>query len=120
MVPEEKEYFKKLLDSQLAELMGKAENTITEMESSSLSFPDPGDRALQESSSIRDLRIRDRERKLITKIQEALDRIDDNSFGICDICEEPIGQKRLKARPVTALCLDCKESQEEMEKRNRE
>jgi DnaK suppressor protein len=63
-----------------------------------------------------ELRIRDRERKLIGKIKEALERIDDGSFGICDECGEDISAQRLKARPVTTLCIDCKKRQEKDEK----
>jgi DnaK suppressor protein len=62
------------------------------------------------------LRIRDRERKLISKIKEALERIEDGTYGYCEACGEPIGEKRLRARPVTTLCIDCKARQEKQEK----
>jgi len=79
-------------------------------------YPDPTDRASLESERNFELRIRDRERKLIGKIKDALDRIEDGSFGICDDCGEDIGEERLKARPVTTLCIDCKTKQEKDER----
>ena len=79
-------------------------------------FPDPTDRATMESDRNFELRIRDRERKLIGKIKEALERIEDGSFGICEECGEDISEERLKARPVTTLCIDCKKRQEKDEK----
>ena len=78
--------------------------------------PDPNDRATIESGRSFELRIRDRERKLLSKIDEAIARIDDGSYGICEDCDEEIGLKRLEARPVTTLCIDCKTIQETKEK----
>jgi len=83
-------------------------------------FPDPNDRASLESDRNFELRIRDRERKLIAKMQEALKRIDDGTFGICDTCGGPISEKRLQARPVTTQCIDCKTKEEKMEKQRGE
>jgi DnaK suppressor protein len=80
------------------------------------SFPDPTDRANLETDRNFLLRIRDRERKLIGKIKEALGRIDDSTFGICEECGEDISEERLKARPVTTLCIDCKTKAEVEEK----
>jgi DnaK suppressor protein len=82
-------------------------------------FPDPTDRASLESNRNSVLRIRDRERKLIFKIEEALKRLDEGEFGICEECGEEIGIERLKARPVTTLCIECKSSQEVEEKKAR-
>jgi DnaK suppressor protein len=79
-------------------------------------FPDPTDRASMESDRNFELRIRDRERRLIRKIREALKRIDDGEFGICESCEEEISESRLRARPVATLCIDCKEEQERRER----
>jgi len=79
-------------------------------------YPDPTDRAALEADRNFLLRIRDRERKLIEKIKEALERIDNGSFGICEVCGRNIGQQRLKARPVTTLCIGCKKKQEAREK----
>ena len=83
-------------------------------------FPDPNDRASLESDRNFELRIRDRERKLIAKMQEALKRIDDGTFGVCDSCGGPISEKRLQARPVTTQCIDCKTKEEKMEKQRGE
>ncbi len=79
-------------------------------------MPDPADRATLESDRNFTLRIRDRERRLIGKIKEALERIENGTYGICESCEEDISEKRLKARPVTTLCIDCKTKQEDEEK----
>ena len=79
-------------------------------------FPDPTDRATLESDRNFMLRIRDRERKLISKIKEAIQRIEDGEFGVCESCGDDIGIDRLKARPVTTLCIDCKRKQEAGEK----
>jgi DnaK suppressor protein len=79
-------------------------------------FPDPTDRAAMESDRNFLLRIRDRERRLILKIKAALERIDENTFGICEVCGEEISEKRLKVRPVTTLCIDCKTREEAEEK----
>ncbi len=80
------------------------------------SFPDPTDQASMETDRNFDLRIRDRERKLIKKIDQALARVKDGSFGSCDSCGGDIGLKRLQARPVTTLCIDCKTAQEQEER----
>jgi len=119
MGPEEIAHFKRILTAQLEELTGKAEETLNDMESAPANFPDPTDRAMQESDHTRELRIRDRERKLISKIRETLARINNGTFGMCEICEEPIDMERLKARPVTTLCIECKTKQEELERRQK-
>jgi len=82
-------------------------------------FPDPTDRASLEANRNFILRIRDRERKLMAKIQEALRRLDEGEYGICEACGEKIDVARLKARPVTTLCIDCKSNQEIEERKNR-
>jgi len=82
------------------------------------SFPDPTDQASMETDRNFDLRIRDRERKLIKKVNQALTRVKEGSFGICESCGGNISVKRLQARPVTTLCIDCKTSQE-IEERTR-
>jgi DnaK suppressor protein len=111
------DYFKNILIEEMKVLQGEAGKTVTEMTTEALSFPDPTDRATQESDRNFELRIRDRERKLINKIKDALDRIESNEFGICDDCGEEIGEARLKARPVTTQCIDCKMVAEEKERR---
>jgi len=109
------EYFRKLLSSMLEEAQQKGDSTLEELTDSNEVFADPADRATAESDRSFTLRIRDRERRLIRKIQAALQRIDDGSYGICDDCGEEIGVPRLKARPVTKLCINCKSKQEEDE-----
>lgn len=110
------EYFRGVLLEEMRTLLGEAGKTVSEMTEDSTNFPDPTDRATQESDRNFELRIRDRERRLINKIKEALERIDDGSFGTCDTCGEEIGEGRLKARPVTTLCIDCKIEEEKREK----
>ena len=109
--------YKKQLQALLSELMEKSDETINGMENQRADFADPADRASFESSRHRELRIRERELNLIFKIKSALKRIDEGTFGICEECGGPIDAKRLRARPVTTMCIDCKTAQEEMEKR---
>lgn len=109
-------YFKELLIKRQEELLAEAGKTVVDMSDKEESFPDPTDRASLESDRNFLLRIRDRERKLIVKIREALDRIENGTFGICEVCGEEISEERLKARPVTTLCIDCKTDEEEKEK----
>lgn len=113
---EKMQAFKKLLNQKINELLSEAGKTVSEMTSGKENYPDPNDRASLESDRNFELRIRDRERKLIMKMQEAIKRIDDGTFGICEVCSGPISEKRLMARPVTTLCIDCKTKQEKMEK----
>lgn len=110
------EEFRQLLQQKLDDLLSEADRTVAGMTDTKENFPDPTDRAALESDRNFLLRIRDRERKLISKIQEAMERIDDGSYGICEACGEEIGAKRLLARPVTTLCFDCKKRQEATEK----
>jgi len=116
MEKEKLEHFRAILLEEMRGLLGEAEKTVSEMTVDSTNFPDPTDRATQESDRSFELRIRDRERKLINKIREALERIDEGEFGICESCGEEISDGRLKARPVTTLCIDCKMEQERQEK----
>lgn len=109
------EYFRKLLTNMLEEAQQKGDSTIEELTDSNEVFADPADRATAESDRAFTLRIRDRERRLIRKIQAALQRIEDGTFGQCEDCGEDIGVPRLKARPVTRLCINCKSKQEEDE-----
>jgi DnaK suppressor protein len=110
------EYFRGLLQDQLDELIDEALKTVNGMTNLKDTFPDPTDRAALETDRNFLLRIRDRERKLIEKIKEALDRIDNGQFGVCELCGKEIGEKRLMARPVTTLCIECKKKQEAREK----
>jgi len=110
------ERYRKLLLHQMSELMGKAEGTVDDLVTDNENFPDLTDRASAEADRNFGLRVRDRERKLIIKIKEALKRVEDGTFGTCEVCGEPIDPKRLEARPVTTLCIDCKIEQEREEK----
>ena len=102
--------FRSLLEEQRDELLSEAGRTVAGMTDAKENFPDPTDRAALESDRNFLLRIRDRERKLINKINDALERIEDGSYGICDSCGEDISEERLLARPVTTLCIDCKKA----------
>jgi DnaK suppressor protein len=108
--------YKTMLTQKINELLSEAGKTVSEMTNGKETYPDPNDRASLESDRNFELRIRDRERKLIMKMQEAIKRIEDGTFGICEVCSGPISEKRLMARPVTTLCIDCKTKQEKMEK----
>jgi len=108
--------FRGLLQQQMDELLHDAGKTVSGMTEEKTNFPDPTDRASLESDRNFELRIRDRERKLINKIRQAIERIDDGTFGLCENCEEEIGVERLRARPVTTLCIDCKTEQERIER----
>ncbi len=110
------EYFRKLLQDKLNELLNEADRTLEEMTATDSKVADPADRATLESDRSFELRIRDRERKLIKKIKTALERIDEGTYGICEECGEEIGIKRLEARPVTTMCIECKSRQEKEEK----
>ena len=117
MTPEKLEFFRHILNQKINELLEEAGKTVSEMTNSiKENYPDPNDRASLESDRNFELRIRDRERKLILKMQEAIKRIDDRVFGNCDVCGGLISEKRLMARPVTTSCIDCKMKQEKMEK----
>ncbi len=108
-------YFSEMLNTMLEEAKQKGDNTIEDLTGSAELFADPADRATAESDRSFTLRIRDRERRLIRKISEALQRIEDGTYGECEECGESIGVPRLKARPVTTLCINCKSRQEEGE-----
>ena len=112
------EQFKERLNGMIEELESEVNTTVEAMRDREGLFPDPTDRATLESDRNLELRIRDRERKLRKKIDEALERIKDGSFGVCEVCEEEIGFERLMARPVTTLCINCKEEQEHDEERH--
>lgn len=116
MDTDKKEYFRCLLQEEMRMLLDEADKTVSEMTADNTNFPDPNDRATQECDRTFELRIRDRERRLINKIREALQRIEEGTFGTCELCGESISEARLKARPVTTLCIDCKIEQEKKEK----
>lgn len=116
MDAEQTEYFRQLLQSRLDALLGEARATMTDMTEGEETYADPTDRATADSDRNFLLRIRDRERKLIVKIEEALERIESGTYGICENCGEEIGPKRLEARPVTTQCIDCKTEAEQRER----
>ncbi len=109
------DFFKNLLNDRLQELLSHADDTVSGMTQQKENFPDPTDRASHEANRSFELRIRDREHKLIKKIKKTLVHIGNGTFGVCEICEEEISLKRLKARPVTTQCIDCKKREEDME-----
>jgi len=116
MEPDRLEYFRNLLQSRLDALIEEAKATVTGLAEGDENFADPTDRAAAESDRSFLLRIRDRERKLIGKIQEALQRVEEGAFGVCENCGDEIGEKRLEARPVTTQCIDCKTEAEKKER----
>lgn len=108
--------FKDQLQAKRDEILSDAGKTLSEMTDQTSNIPDPNDRATVESGRSFELRIRDRERRLLGKVEEALQRIEDGEYGLCEECGVEIGLKRLEARPVTTLCIDCKTLQENKEK----
>lgn len=110
------EHFRSILNGKLEELLSEADKAVSGMSEKEENFPDPTDRASLETDRNFLLRVKDRERKLISKIKEALKRIDDGSYGVCELCGEEISDKRLEARPVTTCCIECKKEEEELEK----
>jgi DnaK suppressor protein len=114
------EHFRKILNAWKRELMFEVDRTVHHMQDEAANFPDPNDRATQESEFGLELRTRDRERKLLRKIDSALARIDEGSYGFCEETGEEIGLKRLEARPVATLCLEAQERRELAERQFRD
>ena len=108
MNAKQRSHFRKILEALKAELSEEIDRTVHTMQDEATVFADPNDRASQESDMALELRNRDRERKLIKKIDETIARIDANEYGYCDSCGVEIGLKRLEARPTATLCIDCK------------
>ena len=102
------EYFRQILQAWKIELMKEVDRTVHHMQDDASNFPDPNDRASQEEEFALELRTRDRERKLIAKIDESITHLDSGDYGYCEICGIEIGAKRLEARPTATLCIDCK------------
>jgi len=109
-------HFKAILLSWKKELMEEVDKTVTHMKDDATNFPDPSDRASQEEEFALELRTRDRERKLIKKIDESMAFIDSQDYGFCETCGIEIGIRRLEARPTATQCIDCKELDERKEK----
>jgi DnaK suppressor protein len=116
MNKEQLEHFRQILNTWKRDLMQEVDRTVLHMKDEAANFPDPNDRATQESEFSLELRTRDRERKLIRKIEEAMKRIEDGSYGYCFETGEEIGIKRLEARPVATLCVEAQERRERREK----
>jgi DnaK suppressor protein len=112
----EVERYRSLLEGQLFSLLGQGEAAVHEMVAEGEEIPDPNDRATVEEGRNWSLRLRDRDRRLIGKIQEALARLEAGTFGTCTRCGRPISAARLRARPVTDLCIDCKTESERAER----
>ncbi|WP_116810289.1 RNA polymerase-binding protein DksA [Steroidobacter cummioxidans] len=115
MNKEQLEHFRTILNTWKRDLMQEVDRTVLHMKDEAANFPDPNDRATQESEFSLELRTRDRERKLIRKIEEAIKRIEDGSYGYCVETGEEIGIKRLEARPVATLCIEAQERRERRE-----
>lgn len=108
MNKEQRAHFRQILQNWKQELLDEVERTVHHMRDEAANFPDPNDRATQEEEFALELRTRDRERKLIKKINESLTDIDNGDYGFCEICGVEIGIRRLEARPTATLCIDCK------------
>ncbi|MEQ1531285.1 MAG: RNA polymerase-binding protein DksA [Methylococcales bacterium] len=109
-------HFERILSNWKSELMHEVDRTVHHMQDDAANFPDPNDRASQESEFSLELRARDRERKLIKKIDDALKEIESGDYGYCESCGVQIGIRRLEARPTATLCIDCKTLEEIREK----
>ncbi len=120
MSPFQTEYFRQKLLRWRAELLAESNGTLSHMKEESLSEPDVTDRATLETDRFTELRTRDRERKLISKIDLALQRIESGTYGYCEETDEPIGVRRLEARPIATLSLEAQERHERMERTHRE
>lgn len=111
-----REHFTKILTLLRKQIMEEADRTVTHMKDEAINYPDPNDRASQEEEFRLELRARDRERKLLKKIEEALQLLTDKEYGYCEVCGIEIGLRRLEARPTATLCIDCKTLDEIREK----
>ncbi|TXS96440.1 RNA polymerase-binding protein DksA [Parahaliea maris] len=116
MNEEQRAHFRSILLNWKSNLMQEVDRTVTHMKDEAANFPDPADRATQEEEFSLELRTRDRERKLIKKIDSTIERVDQDDYGFCDACGVEIGIKRLEARPTATLCIDCKTLDEIKEK----
>lgn len=120
MSARQREYFRRKLLSWRSELVSESSETIKNLQEESLAEPDMADRASLEADRALELRTRDRQRKLISKIDEALERIDDGSYGYCEETNEPISLRRLEARPIATLSVEAQERHERMERTRRD
>ena len=113
------EHFRGILQAWKDELMEEVDRTVHHMKDDAANFPDPADRASQEEEFSLELRTRDRERKLIKKIDESMNEVDTGEYGYCETCGVEIGIRRLEARPTATQCIDCKSLDEIKEKQNK-
>ena len=113
----QREHFREILLDWKQQLMEGVDRTVSHMQDDSANYPDPSDRATQEEEFSLELRTRDRERKLLRKINETLALLDTDEYGYCESCGSEIGLRRLEVRPTATLCIDCKTLQEIREKR---
>jgi DnaK suppressor protein len=111
-----RQHFTQILTLLRKQIMEGADRTVTHMKDDAINYPDPNDRASQEEEFRLELRTRDRERKLLKKIEEALQLLNDKEYGYCEVCGVEIGLRRLEARPTATLCIDCKTLDEIREK----
>ena len=117
MKTNELDMLREMLQGELNALLERARLTVGQLVDEVYIYEaDPLDRATEEQAQNERMRIRDRESRLIAKIRRSLDAMDEGTYGICEICEEPIGFDRLRARPVTTYCIDCKTRQEALER----
>ncbi len=116
MNEDQQAHFSAILLAWKKDLMEEVDKTVTHMKDDATNFPDPNDRASQEEEFALELRTRDRERKLIKKIDESLEAMDTQEYGFCETCGVDIGIRRLEARPTATQCIDCKELDERKEK----
>ena len=119
MNEKQREHFRKILDAWKSELMHEVDRTVVHMKDDAANFPDPADRASQEEEFSLELRTRDRERKLIKKIDDSLEMLTKEEYGYCETCGVEIGIRRLEARPTASQCIDCKSLDEIKEKQTK-
>ena len=120
MSPPMREHFKNILMALRQRLLEGGDKVVTHMKEEAINYPDPNDRATQEEDFRLELRTRDRERKLLKKIEEALELIREKEYGYCEVCGVEIGLRRLEARPTATLCIDCKTIDEIREKQQKQ
>ena len=118
MSPAQEAHFREILEHWRGDLMQGVDRTVDHMKSDATQHADPNDRATQESDIGLELRTRDRERKLLAKIEKTLATIDEHEYGYCKVCGVEIGLRRLEARPTADMCIDCKTAQEQKEKQS--
>ena len=110
------EFYRKLLNDRLVALVEEANRSVGDLTEQKLNLPDAIDLATEETNRDFSIRLKDRERKLIYKIKKALERLDEGTYGVCEVCGEDINERRMIARPVTTHCIDCKTEAETQER----